>query len=64
MSDSPPIETEMIRAVNIGGRFALADGSLILRVSVQRNWAYVKAVKGGRPVRRRYRHAQMVLVEK
>lgn len=55
--------TTAVKATNLPGTFALADGALVLRVSVQQNWVYVKAVKAGRPVRRRYRHDQMVTVE-
>lgn len=52
-----------IKATNLSGVFALADGAIILRVSVQRRYVYVKAVKAGRPVRRRYTWDQMVRVE-
>jgi hypothetical protein len=42
----------------------LADGGLILGVSVQIDWVYVRFVKeDGTFGRRRYRHAQMVAVE-
>lgn len=41
----------------------LADGALILGVSVQREWVYAKVVKDGRMRTRRYRHDQMVELE-
>lgn len=57
------MDAKTVKATNLPGTFALADGALVLRVSIQRHWVYVKAVKDGHPIRRRYRHDQMVAVE-
>jgi hypothetical protein len=56
-------EQKFEKATNLPGTFALADGAIVLHVSVQRRFVYVKASKNGRPVRRRYRHDQLVAVE-
>jgi hypothetical protein len=42
----------------------LADGTIVLRTSHQRDWFYVRGITpDGRFVRRRYRHKQLVAVE-
>lgn len=52
------------KATHITVDDTLADGAIVLATSHQREWFYVKAIKRGRSVRRRYRHDQIVSVEK
>lgn len=55
-------KTETARNLSLFN-FALGDGAIILRVSITRKAVYVKAIKRGQPVRRRYRLDQQVEVE-
>lgn len=52
-----------IKAQNLTAFTFLADGALITRVSVQRDWVYAQIVKDGWARTRRYRHNQGVKVK-
>jgi hypothetical protein len=58
--------TTTVRATQLSTSHTLADGTLILHTSHQPKWFYVQGFNtadGGRVVKRRYRHDQMVEVK-
>lgn len=52
-----------VKATNLTPFVYLADGAIVLRVSVQRAWVYARVSIHGVPRTRRYRHEQMVEIE-
>jgi hypothetical protein len=58
-------EAAVVRATELATYHTLADGTLVLHTSHQPKWIYVQGFNttgGGRVVKRRYRHDQMVKI--
>ncbi len=54
-----------VKATALGELDILADGAIVLNTSHQLNWFYAQvATRQGRVTRRRYRHDQLVKVQK
>lgn len=58
------VTAEPKKAKQLNSDDVFTDGAMVLRLSFQLNWIYAYVVKGGRPLRRRFRYEQDVTVEK
>lgn len=56
--------TTTVKATALGELDILADGAIVLNTSHQLDWFYAQVVKSGRVTRRRYRHDQLVKVQR